>query len=342
MARSKKIWWLLPAVCLGAGLLAAGLLFACADADAEPALKEGAAMAVSLLLTLLPAMLLINAYPTKVGILVYASVTGLVLGLIAAGLHSVARSLMMSGAEQLHLADWMAHSLPDLWLLYPALLLLFCVVEAQQRRIAEIQQRYALQQDAAALLKEAELFKLRQQLQPHFLYNSLNAVAALTITAPDKATEMISRLADFMRTAVKQGKSELVPLHEELNYLRQYLWIEAVRFGDRLHIEWSGEEEVDSARVPPFLLQPLMENAIRFAVYGKTGAVTISIAIDRSGDLLRITIRNPYDPLLKPARGTGFGLEGVRRRLWLVYARQDLLQTQEADGFFSVTLAIPQ
>jgi hypothetical protein len=342
MARSKKIWWLIPAFCLGAALLAAVLLLGCADLAADLAFKEAAAMAASLLLSLLPAMLLIKAYPTKVGILVYAAVTGLALGAIAAGMHSIVRDFLMSDAEMLREAAWMARSLPELWVFYPALLLVFCVVEAQQRRIEEIEQRYALQQDAAALLKEAELFKLRQQLQPHFLYNSLNAISALTITAPDKATEMISRLADFLRTAVKQGKSELVPLREELDYLRQYLWIEAVRFGDRLRIEWSGEEAVDGARIPPFLLQPIMENAIRFAVYGKTGAVVISIAIERRDGMLCITIRNPFDPSLKPARGTGFGLEGIRRRLWLVYARQDLLQTAEADGYFSATMLIPQ
>lgn len=342
MARSKKIWWLVPAFCIGTALLTALLLLGCTDLDATLSFKEGAAMAVSLLLSLLPAMLLIKAYPTKVGILVYAAVTGLALGAIAAGLHSVVRDFLMSDAEMLHEGARMARSLPELWVFYPALLLVFCVVEAQQRRIEEIEQRYALQQDAAALLKEAELFKLRQQLQPHFLYNSLNAISALTITAPDKATEMISRLADFLRTAVKQGKNELVPLSEELDYLRQYLWIEAVRFGDRLRIEWHGEEEVDGAHIPPFLLQPVMENAIRFAVYGKTGAVVISIGIERSEDMLRITIHNPYDPSLKPARGTGFGLEGIRRRLWLVYARQDLLHTSGADGYFTTTLLIPQ
>lgn len=342
MTGSKKIWWLIPAICLGAAVLTLVLLLELGGLRPMLAFKEGLAMGIALLLTVLPAMLLINAYPTKVGILVYAIVAGLVLGMLGAELHCIARTLLMSDAEMLEDAVWITRSQPSLWILYPGLLLFFCVFQAQQRRISEIQERYAQQQDAASLLKEAELFKLRQQLQPHFLYNSLNAISALTIAAPDKATEMISRLADFLRTAVKQGKQEQVPLREELDYLRQYLWIEAVRFGDRLRIEWHGQEDWDAVLLPPFLLQPLMENAIRYGVYGKTGAVTISIHIGLQEGMLHICIRNPYDPSLKPARGTGFGLEGVRRRLWLVYARQDLLLTDEADGFFQTTLQIPQ
>ncbi|MBS1616756.1 MAG: histidine kinase [Bacteroidetes bacterium] len=342
MSSSKKIWWLIPSICLGAAVLTLLLLLELGGLSPLLAFKEGLAMELSLLLTVLPAMLLINAYPTKVGILMYAVVTGLVLGILGAELHCIARNLLMSDAEMLQDAAWVARSQASLWILYPGLLLFFSVFQAQQRRLAEIQERYAQQQDAASLLKEAELFKLRQQLQPHFLYNSLNAISALTITAPDKATEMISRLADFLRTAVKQGKRELVPLREELDYLRQYLWIEAVRFGDRLRIDWSGQEAGDTTLIPPFLLQPLMENAIRYGVYGKTGAVTISIHIEQRANMLRVCIRNPYDPSLKPTRGTGFGLEGVRRRLWLVYARQDLLLTAEADGYFETTLQIPQ
>lgn len=342
MLGSKKIWWLVPAIFGGVVLLAAGILAETSPLTGALALKEGLSIALSLLFTFLPAMLLVNAYPTKVGILGYATVTGLFFGIIAAILHGIARNVLMSDAEMLHIATWLDQSQPLIWVLYPAFLLLFCVTEAQQRRIVEIRERFALQKDAAALLKEAELFKLRQQLQPHFLYNSLNAVAALAVTAPDKATEMISRLADFLRTAVRQGKSELVPLDEELDYLRQYLWIEAVRFGDRLHIEWSVEEGQEPARIPPFLLQPVMENAIRFAVYGRTGVVTIGVRIERSPDLLRIHIENPFDPSLKPSGGTGFGLEGIRRRLWLVYARKDLLDARPANDSFITTLLIPQ
>ena len=325
MANSKRIWWLLPAFSALAGLATGLLLHLLAGLDTRIAAKEGIALAATLILTCSQALWIIRAWPTKVGILVYAIAAGLSSGVIAAWLHGVIAGSLLSGNRSLIYTEWLHRTAPDRWILYPALLLLFSVVIALYRRIAQTEQRYAQQQDAAALLKEAELFKLRQQLQPHFLYNSLNAVSALTITAPDKAGEMIGRLADFLRTAVKQGRNELVPLREELDYVRQYLWIEAVRFGDRLQIEWSGDEE-KAARIPPFLLQPLMENAIRFGVYGRTGTVTISVRIELEGNMLSIRINNPYDASMKASSGTGFGLQGIRRRLWLIYARQDLLQ----------------
>lgn len=341
MMNSKQIWWLLPALCIAGGLAAGMLLFTVGDFEGRFAAKEGFVFAATLILCTSQALWIIRAYPTRVGILVYALATGAITGSLAAWLHGLLESWMLNDNQKLLYATWLERTVSERWILYPALLLLFSVIVALHRRMAETERRYALQQDAVALLKEAELFKLRQQLQPHFLFNSLNAISALTITAPDKAVEMVNRLANFLRTAVKQGKSELVPLSEELDYLRQYLWIEAVRFGDRLHIKWKMDEGV-AAQIPPFLLQPLMENAIRFGVYGRTGEVTISIHIAMDRNILRITIANPYDPTMKASGGTGFGLEGIRRRLWLIYARQDLLQTAEADGHFSTTLLIPQ
>ncbi len=212
-----------------------------------------------------------------------------------------------------------------------------------QRRVRELENRYALQQDAAALLKEAELFKLRQQLQPHFLFNSLNAVSALLVTSPEKAEEMIMRLSDFLRASVKQGRTDLVPLEEELDYLRNYLWIEAARFGERLQVSWEGLETLTGLRLPPFLLQPLLENAVKFGIYGHTGTVRITVAARLEDDLLHILISNPFDDAgVKPARGTGFGLEGIRRRLYLMYARTDLLRTDVRNGIFTATLLVPQ
>jgi hypothetical protein len=342
MNMQKKIWWLLPAICSAAGLVAALLLWNLARFHWSFSIKEGFVLAGALTLTTSFAFILIKAYPTKVGILPYAALIGGLSGAIGAWLHGVAQSWLLLPVEELRHAGWLHHALPVKWVLYPALLLLYSITLALYRRMDEIESRYALQQDAAALLKEAELFKLRQQLQPHFLYNSLNAVSSLIITSPDKAGEMISRLADFLRASVRQGRSDLVSLEEELDYLRSYLWIEAVRFGDRLNIEWTDEEIVTNAKLPPFLLQPVMENAIRFGVYGKTDHVTIGIGIQLRSGMLHIIVTNPYDPSMKAAGGTGFGLEGIRRRLYLMYARQDLVQTTQEGGYFTTTIQIPQ
>jgi two-component system LytT family sensor kinase len=94
--------------------------------------------------------------------------------------------------------------------------------------------------------------------------------------------------------------------------------------------------------MPPFLLQPVIENAIKFGLYGSTGKVTIAVHIALIADVLEISIANPYDPLMQPQKGTGFGLAGIQRRLYLLYGREDLLQIKQENNYFTTTLKIPQ
>lgn len=209
-------------------------------------------------------------------------------------------------------------------------------------RLGELNEAVERAQDSATLHRDAELFKLRQQFGPHFLYNSLNSVSALVSIAPDKAQEMVGRLAHFMRASVRRETAERMPLADELGYLQEYLAIEAVRFGDRLAVRIEDRGGCDDCDIPPFLLQPLLENAIKYGVYGTTGQVEISVDISRQPGALRIIITNPFDPLTAPPSGTGFGLEGVGRRLTLLYGRTDLLTTSRADHTFTTTLSIPQ
>ncbi|MCC6186879.1 MAG: histidine kinase, partial [Chitinophagaceae bacterium] len=192
-------------------------------------------------------------------------------------------------------------------------------------------------------LKEAELFRLRQQLQPHFLYNSLNSINALIQLDPENAQEMVGRLSDFLRLSVKRDIAELILSKDELNYIETYLAIESVRFGSRLKIDIKKVgSDWEKAKIPAFILQPIIENAIKFGLYGNTGAVTIKIGIDMHNTILQIHIENPFDATTQPPRGTGFGLEGVARRLTLLYARADLLETKKIENIFSTIIKIPQ
>jgi sensor histidine kinase YesM len=216
------------------------------------------------------------------------------------------------------------------------------VIAVLQRRLREAEEKLDRAQDSAELHRDAELFKLRQQFGPHFLYNSLNSVSALVTIEPDKAQEMIGRLAHFMRASVRREMAESVPLADELSYLNEYLAIEGVRFGDRLVVHVEDDGACDDCTVPPFLLQPLLENAIKYGVYGTTGPVEISVRISRITGALRIVIANPFDPLTAPPSGTGFGLEGVSRRLTLLFGRTDLITTARAENTFTTTLTIPQ
>ena len=197
--------------------------------------------------------------------------------------------------------------------------------------------------DAERLAKDAELFKLRQQLQPHFLFNSLNSISALTGSQPEKARHMIQQLSDFLRGTLKKDDQQWSTLEEEIQYLRLYLDIEKVRFGHRLQTEIIYTDEALLLRLPSLLLQPVVENAIKFGLYDTTGEVLIKLEATIENKYLKIMVQNPFDPeTSQPLKGTGFGLSSIQRRLFLLFARQDLLITHRDHTNFITTILIPQ
>jgi len=193
------------------------------------------------------------------------------------------------------------------------------------------------------LSKDAELYKLRQQLHPHFLFNSLNSISSLTGSRPEEARHMIQQLADFLRGTLKNDEKTLVSLEEELHYLQLYLDIEKVRFGHRLSTEIKHDDASLKCQIPQMLLQPIVENAIKFGLYDTTGNVTITINVLLNQGVLTVTIQNPFDPQTAQTRsGTGFGLSSIQRRLYLLYARKDLIETKAENNLFTTTVTIPQ
>jgi two-component system LytT family sensor kinase len=193
------------------------------------------------------------------------------------------------------------------------------------------------------LAKEAELFKLRQQLQPHFLFNSLNSISALTKSQPEKARHMIQQLSDFLRGTLKKEDHHWNSLKEELQYLELYLDIEKVRFGHRLQTEMLVQEDTLPLKIPALLLQPVVENAIKFGLYDTIGEVTISIETKRQEKNLMVAVTNPFDPeTAQPLQGTGFGLPSIKRRLFLLFGRNDLLQTKQNNNYFTTIIHIPE
>jgi two-component system, LytTR family, sensor kinase len=198
-------------------------------------------------------------------------------------------------------------------------------------------------QDMERLAKEAELNKLRQQLQPHFLFNSLNSISALTGSQPEKARHMIQQLSDFLRGTLKKEEQQWTSFEEELQYLQLYLDIEKVRFGYRLQTQIETEEAALQMQLPSMLLQPLVENAIKFGLYDTIGAVTIFISAKKVNGLLQVSVQNPFDEnTAAPVKGTGFGLSSIRRRLFLLFSRLDLLQIKRDTQQFITIISIPQ
>jgi len=197
--------------------------------------------------------------------------------------------------------------------------------------------------DAEKLARDAELYKLRQQLQPHFLFNSLNSISALAGNQPEQARKMIQQLSDFLRGALKKEDYQLTSLSEELQHLQLYLDMEKMRFGHRLSTEINHDENSLQFLIPPMLLQPIVENAIKFGLYDTTDDITIRINAKTFDQYLEITVQNPFDPETSaPKHGTGFGLSSVQRRLYLLFARTDLVSTSVKENIFSTKVKIPR
>ena len=216
---------------------------------------------------------------------------------------------------------------------------LLAMVLSKVERQEELAKREA---QMLELSKEAELAQLRQQLQPHFLFNSLNSINALVVSQPQKAREMVLLLSDFLRGTIRKDPKSWIKLEEEVNYLKMYLEIERVRFGHRLSVDFQLAEEFGQAKIPQLLIQPLIENAIKHGLYGLTGEVKIEVDCLKEGNYLILGVKNPFDPESLAPNGTGFGLSSVERRLYLLFGRKDLLQTNAQNNIFTVTLKIPQ
>ncbi len=192
-----------------------------------------------------------------------------------------------------------------------------------------------------SLVKETELKMLRSQINPHFLFNSLNSISSLTVTNPEKAREMVIKLSDFMRYALSRKDEQPVPLRGELENLRLYLDIEKVRFGERLVTREQIDPSCLEIKIPGMLLQPLYENAVKHGVYESTENVRICTNASIRNGFLEIIICNDFDPELSSAKGTGTGLQNVSRRLELTYGNKASLTTRKESNVFTVTLYIP-
>ncbi len=207
--------------------------------------------------------------------------------------------------------------------------------------LSRLSEKNAREVRLESLVRDTELKMLRSQINPHFLFNSLNSISSLTLTDPEKARDMVIRLSDFMRYSLSRKDEQPVSFRSELENLRAYLEIEKVRFGDKL----STVERIDSntldVRMPVMLLQPLYENAVKHGVYESTNNVTITTEASLSDGLLGISISNNYEEGTAPVKGTATGLINVSRRLELFYGTKGNLVTKRENGIFTVKLFIP-
>ncbi len=196
--------------------------------------------------------------------------------------------------------------------------------------------------DLKALVKEAELHALKSQINPHFLFNSLNSISSLTMTDPSKAQEMVINLSSIMRYSLKHDQIDKVPFSEELKNNKLYLQIEKVRFGNKLNTIFEIDDNCLNALIPNMILQPLYENAIKYGVYEATEPVEIITRSICIKDVLEITISNNYDPEAGSKKGEGIGLRNIRDRLQIIFGNPMLMKVEDNKKEFKVTIAIPQ
>lgn len=193
-----------------------------------------------------------------------------------------------------------------------------------------------------ALVKEAELHALKSQINPHFLFNSLNSISSLTMTDPARAQEMVINLSQLMRYSLKHDQDEKVTFMRELENNKLYLNIEKVRFGKKLNPVFAIEEDCMKAEIPNMILQPLYENAIKYGVYEATETIDVITHCRLNGNMLEIVISNTYDKNVLSKKGEGIGLRNIRDRLQVIYGNPHLLRIEDNNNEFTVTLNIPQ
>jgi two-component system, LytTR family, sensor kinase len=224
------------------------------------------------------------------------------------------------------------------YVMYIIYLVFFYAVNYYQ----SLKEKIKKESEYKSLIREAELQALKSQINPHFLFNSLNSISSLTVSNPEKAQEMVINLSTFMRYSLMHNEKEMVSFSRELENIKLYLSIEKVRFGKKLNAEFEIDAHCMEAEIPNMILQPLFENAIKYGVYETTEQVTIKTTCVCDGNILKINIVNDYDASGLKRRGEGIGLQNIRKRMEIIYNQPDLIKITDHKTHFEVQLVIPQ
>ena len=207
--------------------------------------------------------------------------------------------------------------------------------------VRKLREKVQAEEKLRTLVRESELNLLKSQINPHFLFNSLNSISSLIMSDPEKAREMIVLLSELLRYSLKNRQNEFVPLDEELGRMQDYLSIEKIRFGEKLQFDIKAPGECRKIKVPTLILQPLVENAIKHGVYESIEPVGIRFTCRMTENSLLLELKNDFDPTLPSRRGTGVGLQNVSERIRLAYEGRGFLTRTAEGGVFTVVLTIP-
>jgi two-component system, LytTR family, sensor kinase len=232
-------------------------------------------------------------------------------------------------------ASWLLTSLP--WSVFMYFTVLGCVYAFAY--FVEAREREAQQARLAAQLAEARLGALRMQLNPHFLFNSLNAITVLVRDQNTRdAGRMLELLGGVLRQVLHGDKRQQVILAEEIRFIEQYLAIEQVRFSDRLRVQWSVDPAIRDAIVPEFILQPLVENAVRHGVANRSDAGTVAVSARVEGGDLVLSVQDDGPGYRAEGADVGVGLANTRARLETLFGDAGHLHITRAEGGGTVAM----
>ncbi|MCB9210265.1 MAG: histidine kinase [Ignavibacteriales bacterium] len=203
------------------------------------------------------------------------------------------------------------------------------------------QEKVLKESELKSLVKEAELKSLKYQINPHFIFNSLNSISALTLTEPDLARKMTIDLSTFLRKTLSSNEIQKSKLIDELNNAKLYLDIEKIRFGDKFIYSEELSDACMTIEVPTMILQPIFENAIKHGVYESLEPVNINFKCEELDEYMKLTITNNYDDEAVPHKGEGIGITNIQSRLRMIYNQDNLLKFSKNNGIFTVTIFIP-
>lgn len=207
---------------------------------------------------------------------------------------------------------------------------------------AHIQEKQKKENELLRTLKDTEINLLRSKLNPHFLFNSLNSLYALIETEPKKASEMILELSDFLRFSLNQDYKKLIPLKEEITNIDRYLSIEKMRFGHKIELQKEWDKHCEDTFLPALILQPLLENAIKYGLQGDIQQLKITLRCQLKAKDLYLEIINNFDDKSIARKGAGMGIYSVRKRLEILYKQYHLMSIEQKNTTFIVRLIIPQ
>jgi two-component system, LytTR family, sensor kinase len=270
------------------------------------------------------------------------------IGLVAAAWNASLEELLNPWAKDLPLDPF-----PHLWLhkfynglleylfLYGAILLVSRILDSRERLAFQQTERARLNEQ----LSKAQLNALRRQIEPHFLFNTLNAIAGLVRERRnDAAVSMIAKLSDFLRRVVEDSNRQEVPLGEEMEFVQKYLDIQKVRFAERLQLSVDVPSELFAAQVPSLILQPMVENAVKHGIAKRVQGGAIRIAACRSNEMLTVRVYNdgPALPAGWENGHSGTGISNVRTRLQRLYGDAFELNMKNQDpGGVEVSVSLP-